>query len=353
VSHKDFSRWEPVEFKPKEASREDWAKFHEYRRVRHMDTDPEDPITPDDIVEMNYLKDDPFGDQREFVLFDKDKKIASLGIYALKPGAPGYEENKEHLWGGGSVRKEHRRQGIGTTWLFKLKDMMLEYDRTIFTTGTQEEDGFAFMQWLGLEPKQVMDENRLDFRKVDWDMIQQWIKEGREKSPDTKVEIYENRMPEEMWEEYAPELSRLLNTMPFDDLEHGEIVITPEVFKEHYERLDQMKAELHTIITREPDGTISSMTDVRWLPHRENFVDQMFTGVDPAARGRGLGKLIKAQMLDLVRNKYTDIHWVVTENANTNEAMLAINRKLGFALHKPHRSYQIRLDELEKFLAGL
>lgn len=352
MSNSDFSRWQPVEFKPKEASRQDWDRFHEYRRVRHMDTHPDDPITPDEIVEMNYLRDDPFGNLREFSLFDNDKKIASLGVYALKPDAPGYEENKEHLWGGGSVRKEHRRQGIGTALLFKLVEMMKEYERSIFTTGVQEDDGFEFMAWLGLEPKQIMDENRLDFRKIDWDMVHEWVEQGRKKSGETKIEIYENRLPEEMWEEYTPQLSRLLNTMPFD-VEHGDMVITPEMFKEQYERWDQAKYEHHTIIAREPDGIISAMTDVRWMPAKEHYIEQMFTGVDPAARGRGLGKLIKAQMLQLIRGRYPDIHWVVTENAETNEAMLAINRRLGFNLYKPHRSYQIHLEKLEKFLGDI
>jgi ribosomal protein S18 acetylase RimI-like enzyme len=79
-------------------------------------------------------------------------------------------------------------------------------------------------------------------------------------------------------------------------------------------------------------------------------VRQLFTGVDPATRGRGLGKWIKAAMLLQVRETHPETVYVTTENAGSNDAMLAINHRLGFRLVREATTYQIGLEELRRKL---
>jgi GNAT superfamily N-acetyltransferase len=88
------------------------------------------------------------------------------------------------------------------------------------------------------------------------------------------------------------------------------------------------------------------MTDVTWAPYRRTIVEQMLTGVRPDARGRGIGKWIKAVMLDHIRTLYPDAQWVSTGNAASNAPMLAINQKLGFKPYRSGSEYQIARDEL-------
>lgn len=42
-----------VSFDPRTASREDWEKFHVYRRLRHSEFKPNDPLTGDETTEQN------------------------------------------------------------------------------------------------------------------------------------------------------------------------------------------------------------------------------------------------------------------------------------------------------------
>jgi len=149
-----------------------------------------------------------------------------------------------------------------------------------------------------------------------------------------------------MWEEFAPQLAALLNTMPFDDLDHGEVVITAAQLRNWYERMDLLQEVHHLVLTREPDGTISGMTDVAWAPHRPTIVEQMFTGVRPETRGRGIGKWIKALMLDRIHRRYPEVEWISTGNANSNGPMLAINHKLGFREYRAGIGYQMSRDQL-------
>ena len=100
------------------------------------------------------------------------------------------------------------------------------------------------------------------------------------------------------------------------------------------------------MVTREPDGTISGITDITWAPYRSAFIEQRFTGVRPEARGRGLGKWIKAAMLLHIRDLYPGTRWIATGNARSNAPMLKINRALGFKPYRIGNEYQIIRDRL-------
>jgi GNAT superfamily N-acetyltransferase len=80
--------------------------------------------------------------------------------------------------------------------------------------------------------------------------------------------------------------------------------------------------------------------------HEPGFVRQQFTGVRLAAQGRGIGKWLKAAMLEHLREAHRDTVYVTTENARSNAPMLAINHRLGFRLHRSSVDYQITRDAL-------
>jgi len=84
--------------------------------------------------------------------------------------------------------------------------------------------------------------------------------------------------------------------------------------------------------------------------HTPAVVQQQFTGVRPDARGRGLGKWIKAAMLQRVHELYPEARWISTYNAMSNDPMLAINHALGFRRHRAGAEYQISRDDLAKKL---
>ncbi len=297
-------------------------------------------------------KDSPFGKAKRYFALSGDEIAGTFGTFIEYENSPGYDTNKHILNVEFAVLKAHRRKGIGTSFLRKTLSLMEEHDKSVLTLGTEEDEGHAFLSAIGAQEKMVGAENRLYLEGVDWDMVGRWVAEGRERSPETELIFYENRIPEEKFEEISPVLTALLNTMPWDDLEHGDIVFTPELFKEQYERLDELKGEHHTYITRETDGTISGMTDVTWVPQLPHQIGQQFTGVHPDHRGRGLGKWLKASMLEFIRSRYPEAKYIATGNANSNDPMLAINKKLGFKIHRGGSTYQMSRDDLAKYLAS-
>lgn len=347
------NRWQPVEVDTKSAGPDFWARYHAYRRLRHAEIRPDDPITPDNVVEGEMMREDPHEIHFRYEISAGDQMLSWFSAGATKPGAPGYETNKHLLWADGSVHRDHRRRGIGRRWIPVVLEIMDRNSYTKVGAGTEEASGHAFLKWLGAEAKMTGAENRLKLADVDWAMLERWVAEGRKRSPDTKLEVYDGRLPESMLDEYCPQFSSMLNTMPFEELDHGEIVVTPAMMLEWFARMDFGGRSGHWILTREREGVISGITDMFYAPYSPTIVSQGFTGVRPDARGRGLGKWLKAAMAIHIHALYPEAEWFTTDNAGSNAPMLAINTKMGFKQFRASSEYQISRDELAARLQEL
>ena len=343
----------PARIDHKTAGPDFWKRYHAYRRVRHEESRPDDPLRPDDIEEKRLKRDSPFEIDYHYEIAKEGLLLSWFTGMTVKPGTPEYESSKHLFWADIYVHPAHRRQGIGSSWGPLIVELMDTHGCTTVGFGTEEAPGHAFLKALGAEAKLVGAENRLKLADVDWKMVERWIDEGPKRSPQTKFEIYDGPLPETMWDDFAPQLSSMLNTIPFENLDIGTIVVTPDHVRDFHARLVLSGEHLHTILTREPDGVISSITDMVWDPNRASILEQRFTGVRPDARGRGLGKWIKAAMLAHLHKLYPQAQWVVTENAGSNAPMLAINKKLGFKQYRVGTEYQVSRHGLADRLKGL
>lgn len=341
-----ISNLSPVAVDTKTASRGFWDRYHAYRRLRHAETRPEDPAKPDDLVEKDMKRDDPFDIRYGYELARDEMLLSWFTARTARPGSPGYESNKHILWADASVHRDHRRAGIGKAWIPVALDLMDRHGCTTLSMGTEEESGHEFLKWMGAEAKFSGAENRLELASVDWQMVRGWAEEGPKLSPTSRLEVYDGHLPTEMWEDYCPQLTAMLNTMPWEQMDHGDIVITPAQLDEWYARQDLQGDREHSMLTREPDGVISGITDMSYSPYQPVMIHQGFTGVRTDARGRGLGKWLKAAMLLHMRDVYPEVAWATTDNAGSNAPMLAINTKLGFKQYRAGTEYQISRERL-------
>lgn len=330
------------------ADREFWARFHVLRRKRHGELRPDEPPQPDREVEVNLKRDNPFEFHHWHAITAGGELLSTLHAESIKPANPEYETNKQYFWADAYVDPERRRERIATAWLPVVAQLMDACGATVLGLSAELDSGNAFLRWLGAEPKITNIESRLKLSGVDWAMLERWVEEGARRSPSTALEVYDGRIPDELLPEVAPQLSALLNTMPREDLDRGDTVFTVERMRDWHERMDVMGAKEYTVLTREPNGLISGLTSVTWAPHRRRVAYQEFTGVRPDARGRGIGKWIKAAMLLHLRELHPELESVITDNAQSNAPMLAINRALGFEPYRRQIEYQMSRAELER-----
>ncbi len=347
------NRWTPVEVDAAKAGPDFWARYHAFRRLRHAETRPDDPIMPDEVAEKEMKREDPFNVHFRYEIASGGEMLSWFDAGAVKPGSPEYESSKHLLWADGSVHRDHRRHGIGRSWIPLVVEIMNRNSYSTVGFGTEEESGHAFLKWLGADKRFTGAENRLKLADLDWAMMRRWVEEGRKRSPDTGFEVYDGRMPEELWADYAPALTTMLNTIPMEELEHGDEVITPEVMAEWYERNEMSGRIPHVMLTREAEGVVSGITDMIYARYNPTIVYQGFTGVRPDARGRGLGKWLKAAMAIHMHELYPAAEWFTTDNASSNAPMLAINTRMGFKQYRVGSEYQISRENLEARLREL
>jgi GNAT superfamily N-acetyltransferase len=335
---------ETVEFTPTTASRDEWIRYHRFRRLQHAEWHTDEPFVPDEMEEMRAKRRDPNQWVRECHVLDGDEVVAELETEGTSPESPEYATNKHLMWASGYVLRSHRRRGLALSWVPRVLDQMAEHGATVLSSPAEDETGHALNRRLGGEPRMVERASRLDLQQLDWDMVTRWVREGEASGGGYTLQLHRDWVPEDAVAEYSEALNELLNTMPFEGLDHGDIVTTPETLREDRARTVHLGSVNPTCLVRDAGGAIVGITDMIRRPYEVGVVRQEFTGVHPRARGHGIGKWLKAAMLLHIREAYPDTHWISTENAGSNEPMLAINHALGFRLHRTVTYYQVGRD---------
>ncbi len=348
-------RFEEIPFDPNSADDDLWRRYHVYRRARWEERgDPDWPFSPDDTYadSLRALLRDEDDAHYHFVVAQGDRIVASFGGMACRPGTANHEANGHILRSFGAVLKPWRRRGIGRSWLERTLAWMPLTGATTLTVYVDDPDGHPFMRAICGEPRQIDRRSRADLDALDWDMVDRWVASAGETAPGYVVALHEHRLPEALWSEYCAAVEELQRHAPRDGLDMGDWRFTPKDMASQYEEADIQEADHHVVLVRDPQGEIVAVTDAGWYPYAPDQLQQFFTGVHPRARGLGLGKLIKARMLQFARIRYASdkLRWVNTSNAASNAAMLGINERLGFREHLVTGTYQAGKAQIEAYL---
>ena len=137
------TNWNATEVDVAGAGPDFWARYHTYRRLRHQETRPGDPITPDHVVEGDMKRVDPYDLHFRYEIAAGGQMLSWFSAGASRPGSPGFESNKHLLWADWSVHPDHRRQGIGRSWIPLVLEIMARNSYTTVGIGTEEASGHA------------------------------------------------------------------------------------------------------------------------------------------------------------------------------------------------------------------
>jgi mycothiol synthase len=143
------------------------------------------------------------------------------------------------------------------------------------------------------------------------------------------------------------------NLMPRGDLELNDDRLTVEQLREYNRELAAKRVQRLTLVVRDlAGGRIAGYTEVYWHPDRAEVMGQGDTAVFPEYQGRGLGRWLKATMLQYARAEWPQVTRVRTGNASSNVPMLKINHEMGFRPHDTHIEWQVETARVRAYLEG-
>ena len=159
-----------------------------------------------------------------------------------------------------------------------------------------------------------------------------WSRQAAERHDGYRLEIYrDGTVPDDLLPSLCVLLGQLAVDAPTGEADWEEEVITPERYRENLTALVGAGRRISEALAIAPDGTVAAQSTLSVPPAGSRTdVSQWGTFVHRDHRGRRLGLAVKAANLRAVQQAHPEMRRVVTQNAETNEWMVAINELMGF-----------------------
>ena len=343
---------EPIQiqtFDVKGATQAAYAALNRHNNRIRLERLPDDPPIPPEetIQEMQNLP--PFVDLRIWCAWDAHQaEIIAKGHVVLLH----LEQNQHVTQFDLSVLPEHRRQGLGRQLLALVTEAAQADGRRLLVTETTDRlpGGEAFMNRLGAQKGLEAHVNQLRIADLDGGLIERWLAQGQARGAEFELGLWDGPYPEEQLAAVA-ELVELTNQQPLGDLEIEDMHMTPEQLRQAEQMSFARGNQRWTFyIVEKASGRFAGYTETVWNPNRPEILRQDMTGVFPEYRGRGLGRWLKAAMLDKVLKERPSVKYVRTGNADSNAAMLKINREMGFQPYTAGALWQIEIERVLEYL---
>lgn len=346
-------KYEIRPFDLKTASDEDWEMFYNFSCQTTRELFPDSPIGDLKSIREDMLSSLEFSDIKAYIVVRTDEPTEAIGwirctfLKENDPSFPGNEDVCEmHL----TIHKDYRMEGIAQKLIELAYKHALEYNRTKITGSLISDASRRFLLRVGGTEALAYRVNQLAMKDVDWQLIERWVNEGPERSPELSIDFHLS-IPDSILEDYCKIYTEVLNQAPRDELTFGDEVFTPEKWKKMEDQTKEAGRTWISAIVKSQNGDIAGLTDVGYNPSTPTIVYQYLTGVQEKYRGRGLGKWLKGAMLQKIRDEYPDLEVVSTSNASSNEPMLAINEKMGFRMKLESYIFEVDVQKIKEYLS--
>jgi GNAT superfamily N-acetyltransferase len=335
------------EYDPRDLGEVEWKSFFALHEQRRRGLFPRDPLPSREKRRKYMASGHPSWDIYWWRAFaPRDARFVALGgCWWESTESPSYEANRHIGYVDVYVDTGWRCKGVGTAALRAILSQARAQGKTLIRAENVEpRTGVPLCHKLGGKVVAERHFNRLYLADVDWSLMEQWRREGATRASGATIERFED-VPKRDIEQYCQLYTEVANQAPAGDLA-GEMVVTPQQRRQDEDEVRKNGYEWHTMVSREPDGTLSGLTEMFYAPVEPWQLEQELTGVGEAYRGRGLGKWLKAEMLRFIVDRYPEAVFVNTGNADQNAPMVSINERMGFREILAQPFYEFDINQL-------
>lgn len=336
------------EFVAGEANETDFSALHQFSNKMRAERLPNDPPRSLQVLKANLLALPPFVNLRMWLVWNAaETAVLGQGVFVHLD-----TEDNQHL---GQVEigvlAEHRRQGLGKALLAFIAEEATAKNRRLLISDTNGRvpAGEKFALHLGASKGLSTHVNQLAITQIDNSLVKSWS--GSAPKAEFSIGAWQGPYPDEQLENIMA-LHDVMNQQPLDDLDVEDSHFTEEQIRQMEARLAAQGVDRWTIFVQDgASGKLAGYTQIFFQPDLPMVGFQGDTGVFHEFRGRGLGKWLKAAMLEKIVAERPSVQFIRTTNADSNAAMLNINQKLGFEPYYAQTVWQIETAKVKAYLA--
>jgi mycothiol synthase len=251
-----------------------------------------------------------------------------------------------------AVLPEWRRQGVGTRLFATATQDAKRAGKSLllFDTRSTVPAGEAFARRIGATVGVEGHVNELVMAEVDRSLMHSWIALAQGLAADLELGWWLDGYPEDRLDE-AARLLQMFNSQPMGDLEIEDFQFTPERAREmDLVNAQRGKTRWTCYVYERESHTIVGFTELLITASQPEKLEQGLTAVFPEYRNRGIGRWLKAAMVEKVLRDLPQAKIVSTSNADVNEPMLNINREMGFRPSASETTWQISVERAQAHL---
>jgi GNAT superfamily N-acetyltransferase len=315
------------------------AAWHDLHRLLELEEAPDDePVGLEQMV-LRARNPHPEDDLTVILVVDDGGTAMAWAEVEMKDT----EDNRHLAFVEGGVRPAVRRQGLGTQLLRAAAEVARRAGRTkLHLYAVEGSAGDRFLEGSGAKYVFLARRSRCLVAQIDRAEMERWAAAR----PGYTILTWDAPTPEQHLEDYAGVL-HVMNTAPLQDLDYEDEVITADLVRGHEQTIVSRKATKWVSVARhDASGQLVGLSELFFDGFRHDRVGQWNTGVDPAHRGHGLGRALKATNALRLLDERPAARFIETENQDENGPMLAINDAMGFRPHLRCREYQIPVAEV-------
>ncbi|MFC4529219.1 GNAT family N-acetyltransferase [Sphaerisporangium dianthi] len=239
-----------------------------------------------------------------------------------------------------NVHPAERRARVGTLLLDAAVAAAREDDRRRVVADVPEgSPGEGFLSARGFRPVLALTFARLPLAQVDAAALEALAEEPR---PGYRLVSWDGIVPGHLLNTFTAS-RRAMADMPMGEADFGVDVWDADRVLAAARAIEERGESLHTVAAvTESDGSIAGFTELVVPGDGKGDAQHYGTGVLPEHRGHGLARWMKAESIRRARERHPDLAGLLTDTADGNVAMRAVNDALGYV--PTHRILKYQLD---------
>jgi GNAT superfamily N-acetyltransferase len=249
----------------------------------------------------------------------------------------GLMDNLDKCWVGVVVDPDAQGRGLGQELLAEVERVAVAEGRSVLMAetklpfdeiGTHRNRRFAEKAGYTFSNVEVVRHLRLPVPDAD---LAGWSARAAARHDGYRVETFVDRIPDELLASFLEIFGQLAVDAPTGEVDWEEEVMTPERFRAQEDAFVEAGRRVYCTLAVAPDDRTAAYSTIAVPPAgTRTDASQWGTFVGREHRGRRLGLATKAANLRAVQAAHPDLRRVVTQNAETNDWMVAINEEMGF-----------------------